>query len=182
MDTIPMDKLNINRFWEKTPTVLKYVLVFAIFIVVFYFLVSKRLEMNYTGEIDQMKIGINATYDLIDNFDNFKKDQDIYNKEVIKYLHNMHALINDLNNTTNRKLDMILTSGAKSSKQDVLIEKILLLNESFDKISMVYQTNIERPNLEGIKIKKIYTNTNILPAEYKNYETDTCKSANFKKK
>jgi len=155
MASIPLDKFNLNRFWEKTPTALKYVLVFAIFIVVSYFLFSKRMDDNHVAEIDQMKQGIVATYELIDNFEDFRNEQDQYNKEILDYLNNLHALVEDLNATTNRKLDMILNSGDQNADQ--IIEKILLLNESFERLSKAYSPNVERPNLDDNKVKKDYS-------------------------
>lgn len=154
MATIPLDKFNLNRFWEKTPTTLKYILVFAVFVVVSYFLFSKRMDDNHVAEIDQMKRGITATYELIDNFEEFRMEQDQYNKEVLAYLNNLHALVEDLNATTNRKLDMILSSG--DANADDIIEKIMLLNESFERLSKAYQPNIERPNLDDNKAKRDY--------------------------
>lgn len=160
MASIPLDKFNLNRFWEKTPTALKYFLTFAIFLVVSYFLFSKRMDDNHAKEIDQMKAGISATYELIDNFEEFRREQDSYNKEILLYLNNLHTLVEDLNTTTNRKLDIILSSGGKNS-QDI-IEKILLLNESFERLSKAYQTNIENPNLDDNKILNDYHDPQLL--------------------
>ena len=157
MATIPLEKFNINRFWEKTPTALKYILIFALFIIVSYFLFSKRMDDNSIKQIDQMKTGIAATYQLIDNFEDFRKEQDRYNKEVLDYLHNLHSLVEDLNSNTNRKLDMILAVGGKSANQEIVIEKILLLNESFERLSKAYQSNLEKPNLDDVKVKKDYS-------------------------
>lgn len=169
MASIPLDKFNLNRFWEKTPTALKYILTFAIFLVVSYFLFSKRMDDNHLKEIDQMKIGISATYELIDNFEEFRREQDTYNKEVLRYLDNLHALVEDLNATTNRKLDMILSAGGKNSED--IIEKILLLNESFERLSKAYQPNIEKPNLDDNKAKKnIQFDPQIIPLDDKGNE------------
>lgn len=162
MGIIQLDKFNLNQFWEKTPTTLKYILVFALFIVVSYFLFSKRMDDNHIAEIDQMKRGITATYELIDNFDEFRMEQDRYNREILDYLHNLHTLVEDLNTTTNRKLDMILSSGDENSEH--IIDKILLLNESFERLSKAYQSNIERPNLDDNKAKRDY-NIEIFPVD-----------------
>jgi len=151
---IPLDKFNLNRFWEKTPTTLKYILIFSIFLIVSYFLFSKRMDDNHAKELEQMKVGIAATYELIDNFEEFRREQNSYNEEILEYLNNLHALVEDLNATTNRKLDMILSAGGKNS-QDI-IDKILLLNESFERLSKAYQPNIEKPNLDDNKVKKNY--------------------------
>ncbi|HRT03631.1 MAG TPA: hypothetical protein P5513_06790 [Candidatus Diapherotrites archaeon] len=151
MTVIPVEKFNINRFWEKTPTPLKYILIFSLFLITAYLFISKRMDENYIKEIDQMKIGINATYELINNFEDFRREQDNYNKQILNYLYNLHALVEDLNSTTNRKLDMIISAGGKNSKD--IIDKILLLNESFEKLSKAYhQQNIEVPKLEDKKI------------------------------
>ena len=170
MGVIPLDKFNLNNFWEKTPTALKYILVFAIFIVVSYFLFSKRMDDNHIAEIDQMKRGITATYELIDNFDEFRMEQDRYNKEILDYLSNLHTLVEDLNATTNRKLDMILSSGDDNSEQ--IIDKILLLNESFERLSKAYQPNIEKPNLDDNKTKRDYS-IEIYPVDKNGNRIDT---------
>lgn len=172
MASIPLDKFNINRFWEKTPTALKYILVFAIFVVVSYFLFSKRMDDNHVREIEQMKIGIVATYELIDNFEEFRREQDSYNKEILEYLNNLHALVEDLNATTNRKLDMILNSGDQNADQ--IIEKILLLNESFERLSKAYTKDIERPNLDDNKAQKNY-NFDFIPLDENNKPIDSLK-------
>lgn len=157
MGIIPLDKLNLNRFWEKTPTPLKYILIFAILIATTYFIFSRRMDENHVKQIDTMKRGIVATYELIDNFEEFRTEQDVYNKEVLKYLNNLHELVEELNAATNRKFDMILKSGRESrSDTEHIIEKILLLNESFEKLSEIYQENLESPNLNDNKAKKTY--------------------------
>lgn len=172
MASIPLDKFNLNRFWEKTPTALKYILVFAIFVVVSYFLFSKRMDDNHLREIEQMKTGIVATYELIDNFEEFRREQDSYNKEILEYLNNLHALVEDLNATTNRKLDMILNSGDQNADQ--IIEKILLLNESFERLSKAYTKEVERPNLDDNKIKKNY-DIQMIPLDENNKPIDSLK-------
>jgi uncharacterized coiled-coil DUF342 family protein len=155
MGAIPFDKFNLNRFWEKTPTPLKYILIFAVFIVVSYFLISKRMDNNHSAELDQMRRGMIATYELIDNFEEFRKEQDDYNEEILDYLYNLHNLVEDLNATTNRKLDMILSAG--NTNADDIIEKLDLLNESFERLSKAYSPNrIEKPNLDDNRANKNY--------------------------
>lgn len=166
MGVIPFDKFNLNRFWEKTPTTLKYILTFAIFIVISYFLISKRMDNNHSEEIAQMKRGITATYELIDNFEEFRTEQDAYNEEILDYLYNLHNLVEDLNATTNRKLDMILSAG--STNTDDIIEKLDLLNESFERLSRAYSPNrIETPNLDDNRAKKNYefSGAQIIPVD-----------------
>lgn len=151
MINLSLDKVNLNRFWEKTPTPLKYILVFVMFLTVSYFLISKNVEDASVKELDQMKAGIEATYALIDNFEKFKADQMAYNEEILKYIHDLHTLVQELNENTNRKLDIILNSG-NSNTQDI-IDKLMLLNESFEKLSKIYQQNIEDNTPTSEKIK-----------------------------
>jgi hypothetical protein len=146
---ITLDKFSLNQFWNKTPTPLKYILVFVIFISVSYFIFAKNLKDSSIKEIQTMKIGINATYKLIDNFDDFRREQNIYNKDILEYLNNLKTLVKELNSNTNRKLDMILSSGGKNSKD--LIEKLQILNESFDNLSKAYERNIKPPKTYLIK-------------------------------
>ena len=148
---ISLEKFSLNKFWERTPTVLKYILIVAIFIVTFYFFFSKRIDNYHLSEIDSMKKGIDATYELIDNFETFRQEQGQYNKEVLTYLQNLHSLVNELNISTNRKLDMILKSGNKNASD--LVEKLTLLNESFEKLSNAYQEIVkEEPGFENLEI------------------------------
>jgi hypothetical protein len=141
MINFSFDKFSLNKFWEKTPTPLKYILVFVIFLTVSYFLISRNVENTSIKELDQMKVGIQATYELIDNFERFKEDQMAYNDEILQYIHDLHTLVQELNENTNRKLDILLNSG-NSNTQDI-IDKLMLLNESFEKLSKVYQENID---------------------------------------
>jgi len=149
MINVSLDKLNLNRFWEKTPTPLKYILVFCLFLTVSYFLISKNVEDASVKELETMKTGIKATYELIDNFERFKEEQTAYNDQILNYIHDLHTLVQELNENTNRKLDIILSSGNVNAKD--ILEKIDLLNETFEKLSKVYQQNLNRadvPNSE----------------------------------
>jgi len=141
MITIPIDKFNINKFWEKTPTPLKYILVFVLFLSVSYFLISKNVEDSSVKELETMKIGIQATYQLIDSFEKFKSEQIAYNEEILKYIHDLHDLVQELSSNTNRKLDIIINAGGSNTKD--IIEKLMLLNESFDKLSKIYEKNVD---------------------------------------
>ena len=151
MVSVPTKPVDLNKFWNQTPTALKYVLVFVIFLTVSYFLVSKNIKESSIKEIETMKTGITATYELIGNFEDFRREQDAYNKEILIYLTNLHTLVQELNTNTNRKLDIILSAGGKNADQ--VIEKILLLNESFEKLFKAYQSSMETPNLNNVKMK-----------------------------
>lgn len=142
MINVSLDKLNLNRFWEKTPTPLKYILVFVLFLTVSYFLISKNVEDASVQELETMKSGIKATYELVDNFEKFKQEQTVYNEQILAYIHDLHTLVQELNENTNRKLDIILSSGDVNAKD--ILEKIQLLNETFEKLSKVYENNVNR--------------------------------------
>lgn len=93
MSIIPIKPININIFWEKTPTPLKYILVFVLFLTVSYFLISKNVENASINELNTMKVGIKATYELIDNFEKFKTEQIAYNDQILDYIHDLHTLV-----------------------------------------------------------------------------------------
>jgi len=65
---------------------------------------------------------------------------------------------------------MILSSGGKNADQ--VIEKIMLLNESFEKLQKAYSTNLEAPNLNGDRMKNSEYSITIkkIPAETWNQE------------
>jgi len=161
MVTIPIERFNINKFWEKTPTALKYILVFAILIATTYFIFAKRSDDIHAKEIETMKVGVIATYELIDNFEEFRTEQIAYNREVLRYLRHLHILVEELNGSTNRKIETILKN--KTQKPEEILEKIELLNEAFEKLSKAYKEDIlHTPNLEDNKAKKTYV-PNALP-------------------
>jgi hypothetical protein len=151
MINISLEKLNLNRFWEKTPTVLKYILIFVIFLTISYFLISKNVEKTSIKELKSMETGIKATYELIYNFEKFKTEQTAYNEKILKYIHDLHTLVQELNANTNQKLDILLNSGNTNAKD--IVDKIMLLNESFNKLSKVYQQNTDANLPTNQKIK-----------------------------
>jgi predicted PurR-regulated permease PerM len=136
---IPMEKFNLNRFWERTPTLLKYFLVIAIIIVSSYFVFTDKINTSQTQQLDKIEDNIKVTYTLINNFENYKMLQDQYNEKVISYLQNLHVLVEELSDNTNKKFDIILQANSKN-KTDV-VDKILILNESFDKLSKIYEVD-----------------------------------------
>jgi hypothetical protein len=158
MINFTLDKFSINKFWEKTPTPLKYILVFVLFLTVSYFLISKNVEDASVKELDAMKSGITATYELVDNFEKFKEEQTAYNEQILEYIHDLHTLVQELNTNTNRKLDIILSSGNVNAKD--ILEKIQLLNETFEKLSKVYQNNLDRTDIPNSE-KGIYPQPDI---------------------
>lgn len=153
MSFIPLERFNLNSFWEKTPTPLKYILVFAILVSISYFIFSKKVYDTQVLELTKMEQGIELTYNLINNFEVFKVEQAQYNKEVINQLNNLHVLIRELNTSVNRKIDMILNSGDQNV--ELILERIMILNESFEKLSGAYapRENNTTINQEEVQLK-----------------------------
>lgn len=143
INTKPFD---LNKFWEKTPTPLKYLLLIAIIVSSSYFLYARKLNIEQIKELDKVEEGIATTYQLIDKFEAFQNFQMQYNDQIIKDIKNIYILITELNDNVNKKFDNILNTTLKGNKD--LIDKMILLNESFDKLSKVYKPEILEKNNE----------------------------------
>jgi hypothetical protein len=144
MPSIPMTKFNLNRFFEKLPTALKYLFIIAVILVSSYFIFTTGAYKNQNDQIKKIEDNIEVTYTLINNFEDYKHLQDEYNGKILNYLVNLHTLVEELSDNTNRKLDIILKSSGKN-KEDV-VDKISILNESFSKLSRVYDISKEKQN------------------------------------
>jgi hypothetical protein len=153
MSKLQFAKFSINRFWEKTPTALKYLLVIAIIIAGSYFLITRKVNVGQLKELDKMEQSITVTYDLVYKFDAYQKNQKIVNEQLISDLHRIYDLVNELNDNTKQKFDMLLKSN-NSNKQD-LIEKLMLLNESFEKLSKAYKPDEKKTN--DVNLNKMET-------------------------
>lgn len=136
MAIVQVDKFNINKFWEKTPTALKYLLVIAMIVAGSYYLFSKTVSVGQIKELDKIEESINTTYSLIDQFQQFERSQYAYNAQTLTYLKNIYTLVEELNANTNKKFDILLSAGGKNTNE--IIEKLTLLNESFQKLSKAY--------------------------------------------
>lgn len=132
--TTPFD---LNRFWEKTPTPLKYILLIVIVVASSYFLIARKVDTNQIKELAKIEQGIEVTYDLVEKFESFSAFQTQYNTQVIKDIRNIYILITELNDNVNRKFDYLINSSDEYNEE--LIDKMNLLNESFEKISRAYQ-------------------------------------------
>ena len=141
MATIETKPFDINNFWEKTPTKLKYFIMIALIVAGGYFLFSKSMTITQMKQIDKIEESINTTYSLINQFQEFEKTQYAYNTQTMTYLKNIYALVEELNDNANRKFDMILKQGSGSTNQ--IIDKITLLNESFEKLHKAYSPKEE---------------------------------------
>lgn len=148
---IPLDKFSINRFWETMPTALKYITIVVLLLVSSYFIFVSKIKNTHNSEMIQIQKSIEMTYQLINTFDTYKIQQEEYNKEIVIYLENLHDLIGELNNTTNKKFDIILRTN-KQISEDIL-ENVKILNNSFEKYSEIYKNNIQKPDFKDPKIK-----------------------------
>lgn len=144
---------NINKFWDRTPTPLKYLLIIAIIVVCSYFLVSKKIDNSQIKELDKIENGIDATYDLADRFSEYQTTQNEFNDEILRDVKNVYSLVQELNTNVNTKFDYIIKNSGKYNED--LIDKLNLLNESFERLSRAYQPiqNYE-PVIQSKKIEK----------------------------
>ena len=160
MALVTFEKFNLNRFWETTPTILKYILLISLIAAgSYFFLFSRRTSNNQLKELDKIEQTITQTYTLIDKFEDFEETQYIYNNEMISYLKNIYTLVNELNENTNKKFNMLLKQGEGNT--DNIIEKLVLLNESFEKLQKAYtpdELNEPIPKLK-IGVRKMTTDT-----------------------
>ena len=149
---IAAEPLNLNSFWEKTPSKLKYFIVIALIVAGGYFLFSKSMAITQMKQINKIEESINTTYSLINQFQEFEKKQFDYNMQTMTYLKNIYSLVDELNNNANRKLDMIMKAGGSNTNQ--IIEKITLLNESFEKLHKAYspKDELKPPDFPETKI------------------------------
>jgi hypothetical protein len=155
MSVISTKPVDVNKFWEKTPTPLKYLLLIAVIVAGSYFLFSKKIDSSQIKELNKIEQGIEVTYQLVDKFDAFQKFQTQYNDEVIVDIRNIYSLVTELNDNINTKFNYLIKNSGKYNQD--LIDKLDLLNQSFDKLSKAYQptnTNKDIPD-PSITVKKI---------------------------
>lgn len=152
MGVVPLDKFNLNQFYEKTPTALKYILVVSLIFVASYFLFSRKVSRSEDLKLDKIEQTIITTYKLIDQFDDFETAQYQYNKETMSYLKNIYTLVEELNENTNKKFDLLLKQGGTNQSQ--LLEQLTLLNESYEKLTKAYTPEpFEKPYIEDPREK-----------------------------
>lgn len=137
MSRLEFEKFNINQFWETSPTTLKYIIVISLIVVGSYFLYAKKANEVSQKQISKIEESISTTYTLINRFDDFKEAQFIYNDEILNNLNNIYILVEELNENTNKKFDILLKAGGKNT--DEIIDKITLLNETFEKLQKAYE-------------------------------------------
>lgn len=150
--------LDLNKFWEKTPVALKYVLLIAIIIAGSYFLFSRKVDTSQLRELDKIQQGMEVTYQLVEKFESFQRFQTEYNNQVIKDIRNIYILVTELNDNVNSKFNYLIKSSDEDNED--LLDKMNLLNESFDRISRAYQPEKIEPKEAdlNIQVKKIDSN------------------------
>jgi len=136
MALIQFEKFNLNNFYEKTPRPLKYVIVISLIIMGSYFLFSKKVSKGQEAELAKIEQSIETTYDLMNRFDDFRTAQYIYNAEILDYLTNIYMLVKELNESTNRKFNLILEQGGANTNE--ILAKLTMLNESYEKLTVAY--------------------------------------------
>lgn len=154
MSLIATNPIDVNSFWDKTPKALKYFIVIALIIVGSYYLFSKSVSIAQIKQLDKIEESIATTYSLIDQFQEFEQSQYQYNVQTITYLKNIYTLVEELNDNTNKKLDIIIKSGGMNTNQ--ILEKLTLLNESFDKLQKAYtppEDKLKTPEAPPLNIK-----------------------------
>jgi hypothetical protein len=143
--------LDLNQFWEKTPLVLKYILLITIIVGSSYFLFARKVDTNQIQELHKIQQGIEVTYQLVDKFESFQRFQTEYNNQIIKDIRNIYILVTELNDNINTKFDYLIKSSDQYNED--LIDKMILLNESFDRISKAYQLEkLEEKETPELKI------------------------------
>jgi hypothetical protein len=136
MALIQFEKFNLNNFYEKTPRPLKYILVISLIIVGSYFLYAKKLDKSDIKQLDKIEESIKSTYTLIDKFDDFRQTQYVFNEQILEYLEDLYTLVEELNYNTNKKLDLILKAGGSNTEE--IIERLEMLNETYEKLREAY--------------------------------------------
>lgn len=129
--------LDINKFWEKTPTPLKYLLAISFVVAISYFLISKKLESNKLNELQRVETNIELTYEIVRRFEAYQVIQNDYNEKLSQDMCNLYLLIQDLNNNMTKRLNYVVEKNGTIDKN--LIDKLILLNESFESLSKAYQ-------------------------------------------
>lgn len=147
MALIQFEKFNFNQFYEKTPKALKYILVISVIIVGSYFLYAKKINNSEEKQLDKIEESISTTYTLINKFDDFRQAQYVFNEQILEYLEDIYTLVEELNESTNRKFDLLLEAGGSNTEE--IIERLTILNESFEKLQKAYTPKeFEEPKKE----------------------------------
>ena len=149
--------LALDKFWKDTPNFLKYIIIFGIIILAGYFIFARKINGNQEKELEQLQQGITISFRLMDELDEYKKEQALFNSEVINKIDNLYSLINELSVNENKKFSLILNSGSKN--KDVLVDKLDLMNDNFDRLMKAYDVkDKEKPTVTPdmkIRVRKM---------------------------
>ena len=144
--TLPVD---LNRFWEKTPTALKFFLLIAVIFVASYLLFSRTGATMETNKLTNIQRSIDRVYLVFENFQKFQTYQLEFNKSVAKDIDNLYKLIDELNYTTDEKIKYVINHHDQTDTQ--LILKIDMLNVSLGKLIEAYMNSATYPTLPEFK-------------------------------
>jgi hypothetical protein len=137
MPIIQTKPLDVNKFWDRTPTPLKYLLLIALIIAGSYFLVSKKVDNSQVKELEKIEQSIDVTYDLVARFEIYQNTQNTYNAKSLEDIKKVYSLVQELNSNINTKFDLMTKSSGKYNQD--LVDKLILLNQSFEKLSKAYE-------------------------------------------
>jgi hypothetical protein len=136
MPIIQFEKFNFNQFYDKTPKPLKYFLVIALILVGSYYLYATKIDKSDERQLAKIEESISTTYTLIGKIDDFRKAQYVFNEQILDYLEDIYTLVEELNENTNQKFDLLLKAGGANTEE--IIERLTMLNSSFEKLQKAY--------------------------------------------
>lgn len=120
--------IDVNRFWETTPTALKYLFLIAVIIVGLYFLFSRKIDNSQVKELDKIEQNIEVTYHLVEKFQSFQSSQLIFNEQVKNDMSRIYTLVYNLNSNVNTQFDYVIKSLGKNNS--MLNETNILLKQN----------------------------------------------------
>lgn len=141
LNILPFD---LNKFWEKTPTILKYLLLSSIIFVAAYILFSRTgttIEINRLRNIQQ---SVDNIYVIVENFETFQTYQMEFNKSTLQDIQNLHKIIIELNYITGRKFGYIINETNETDQQ--LKQKMELLDSYLIKLIDAYSISNQYPD------------------------------------
>ena len=133
-------KIDINKFWSKTPTPLKYILLISFIIFLGYAGYSRLTYQNEIDQIKEIKQNIQITYKIVNDFGKYKEQQIEFNNNVVTDIHNIKKVIVEMNYIIDKKTQLLADDKQKNNKN--IKEQINLLNQYLDKLTAAYNSQI----------------------------------------
>lgn len=149
LNTKPID---INKFWEKTPNPLKYLLLIAIIIGCLYFLLLRRIDNNQIKDLEKIEQSLSKANEIVEKFEQFQLLQEDYNDRYSEDLRNLYFLVNELHVDIDKRIVYNIKNSNKSSQER--LERMIEMNEAFDKMLKAYKPHSLYPRLRGHRIEK----------------------------